>query len=600
MALPSEAGSTTDTRWNRNVGPDGTHYSGAFDSDTGFRPLFSRRSILAFVAVVGLAALVRFLGLSHPYTVYFDETYYANDAVVYMEGATAFSHNLDAYYGGTSRAGDVVPVGAVPGEISWVHPPLGKWAIAAGIAIFGKNPLGWRVSAALFGTVLVGLVYTGGMLLWGRPGLSALAAFLLASDGLALTMSRIAMLDIFAATFGFAAIVALLWNRSTLVALSERFGFVEGEVETEAYEPGGMSDPLERPFVDYSLDGTFEEDNSTFFWAAEAAPHASGAGEWGWGCRDAEGTGRSAGLSFEDAAAADASSSYWSGDYAAVPDISTDLEPSDRKAMRRGLGWCGFFLGLGLGTKLSTLFVWWLVLTGYSVWSVRYRLPWWSRTRALRSALPRMLIFLVVIPVAIYVLSFARFFAENQAGSIVSDPLGSVTEFVRMQVNTAKYHLGMHQDHPYMSSPLGWPVMARPIALWYEDYGDGTRGHILAVGNPVLWWGYLGVAPALLGLILSRRRFQDAFVLAGYASQYLPWFFFSRTAFFYYMLPAVPFMALGFAAVGANLGPKARRAFLVGVTAAAAGAGIVFYPIWVGARIPEDLWSRLMLFRSWI
>jgi dolichyl-phosphate-mannose-protein mannosyltransferase len=566
MALSGETGPTADAWRNLNGRPDGTQYSGAFDSDAGFRPLSSRRSVLAFVIVVGLAALVRFLGLSHPYTVYFDETYYANDAVVYMEGATAFSHNLDAYYGGTSRAGDIVPVGAVPGEISWVHPPLGKWAIATGIAIFGKNPLGWRVSAALFGTVLVGLVYVAGMLLWGRPSLSALTAFLVAGDGLALTMSRIAMLDIFAATFGFGAIVALLWNRSILAALSERFGRGEGEVEAEAYESGGMSDPLERPFVDYFLAGTFEEDD-------------------------------------EHAAAAETGSSYlsgWSGDYAAVPDIAVDLEPSDRRAMRRGLGWCGFLLGLGLGTKLSTLFVWWLVLAAYSVWSVRYRPPWWSRTRALRSALPRMLVFLVVIPVAIYVLSFARFFAENQAGSIVSDPLGSVTEFVRMQVNTAKYHLGMHQDHPYMSSPLGWPVMARPIALWYEDYGDGTRGHILAVGNPVLWWGYLGVAPALLGLILSRRRFQDAFVLAGYASQYLPWFFFSRTAFFYYMLPAVPFMALGFAAVGANLGPKARGAFLVGVAAAAAGAGIAFYPIWVGARIPEDLWSRLMLFRSWI
>ena len=32
-----------------------------------------------------------------------------------------------------------------------VHPPLGKWLIALGIRIFGMNPVGWRIGAAVAG-----------------------------------------------------------------------------------------------------------------------------------------------------------------------------------------------------------------------------------------------------------------------------------------------------------------------------------------------------------------------------------------------------------------------------------------------------------------
>ena len=44
------------------------------------------------------------------------------------------------------------------GETSWVHPQLGKWAIAAGILGEGNRPFGWRVSAAAAGTALCVMV----------------------------------------------------------------------------------------------------------------------------------------------------------------------------------------------------------------------------------------------------------------------------------------------------------------------------------------------------------------------------------------------------------------------------------------------------------
>src|SRR5919205_317186 len=38
-----------------------------------------------------------------------------------------------------------------------LHPPLGKFIIAAGIAIVGDTPIGWRIMPALFGCAMIPL-----------------------------------------------------------------------------------------------------------------------------------------------------------------------------------------------------------------------------------------------------------------------------------------------------------------------------------------------------------------------------------------------------------------------------------------------------------
>lgn len=480
-----------------------------------------RHAVPLLVIVLVIGAIARFSGLWHPREVYFDETYYANDAVVYLEGPEAFRDNLDPYFGGTSRASEVVPVGAVPGEISWVHPPLGKWGIALGILIFGKEPFGWRVLPALFGTAAVGLVFVLSWLLWQRRSWAFLAALLVALDGLEITMSRVAMLDIFAATFMLASFAFLLAERRRLAGIRDEETAGENDIASEA----GFDD-----------------------------------------------------MAFE---------------------IGAEASSSRRPSIRLLLA-AGVFMGLALAAKLSAVYAWGLLVMFELAWSVELRPPWMGRAAALAGNLPRVLVLVVIVPVAIYVLSFVRFYADNAAGSVLRDPLGTVTEFVKMQQNTAKYHAGMRQEHPYQSLPASWPFMTRPIAFWYNDYGDGTRGHILAVGNPVLWWPYLLVFPALVGLLLALRRWQDLFVLVGYAGQYFPWFASGRTAFFYYMLPAVPFMAMGMVAVAGSLPARLRQAMMWAVGIAAVGAALLFYPVWAGIPIPEAMWERLMLLRSWI
>ncbi len=520
------------------------------------------RARVLLVLVLAVAALARFVGLGHPAEVYFDETYYANDAVVYLEGAQAFRYNLDPSYGGTSRETDTVPVGAVPGEISWVHPPLGKWGIALGILVFGKTPFGWRVVPAIFGTAAVGLVFALAWSLWRRASWAFLAAFLVAVDGLAITMSRIAMLDVFASTFALASFCFLLRERRRLsetkaiAGPSPPWSLAEGEKDGawEYADTGPQRPRLPdlRQLAEGEKDGAWEYETPDGVWKHE------------------------------------------------VPQEGETGLRGSRIGTSKYLAWAGVFIGLALASKLSVVYAWGLLVAFSLAWAVQLRPAWMGRLEAIVTNLPRVILLLVLLPLAIYVLSFVRFYADNAAGSFVKDPLGTAVEFVRMQKNTAHYHLSMRQEHPYQSGPGSWPLMSRPIAFWYEDHGDGTRGHILAVGNPVLWWSWLLAAPALSGLVLARRRWQEVFVLAGYFGQYLPWFASSRTAFFYYMLPAVPFMAVGLVGVLGALPRASRKVAMVALGVGGGISGALFYPVWTGIPIPERFWDGLMLFRSWI
>ncbi len=89
------------------------------------------------------------------------------------------------------------------------HPPLGKEILALGLALFGDRPLGWRIMPVLFGAL--GL-FAGMRALWfaSCSRFASLAGGFLVATGFAwFVQSRIAMLDIFMASFVLLALWAL-------------------------------------------------------------------------------------------------------------------------------------------------------------------------------------------------------------------------------------------------------------------------------------------------------------------------------------------------------------------------------------------------------
>ena len=160
-------------------------------------------------ALAILAAALRLPGLGWPKTFVFDETYYAKDAYSLLQfgNERAFTSDANAQI----LAGNLDVFTGAPEYV--VHPPLGKWMIAIGEWVFGMTPFGWRISAALVGIVLVVLVHRITLRLFANPWTALLAGLFMAIDGMAIVLSRTALLDQFLTLWVLLTLYALLRDR---------------------------------------------------------------------------------------------------------------------------------------------------------------------------------------------------------------------------------------------------------------------------------------------------------------------------------------------------------------------------------------------------
>jgi len=160
---------------------------------------FTNRSNIAIALIALFAGLLRFWRLAEPETLVFDEVYYVDGARDLLQ------------YG--------VEIEGEKGEFV-VHPPLGKWLIALSILIFRDTSFSWRFSSALFGVASVLLIYLIAKELFSSHFIAIGAAFLLAIDGLAIVMSRTALLDNFLTFFILLSFYFLLKNKVILMGIS--------------------------------------------------------------------------------------------------------------------------------------------------------------------------------------------------------------------------------------------------------------------------------------------------------------------------------------------------------------------------------------------
>ena len=167
------------------------------DADTR-RAGFDRLDRWALAAVTLLGGALRFLRLGDPRALVFDETYYAKDGCWYATGSTSLC--------------------GIEGEQTHVHPPLGKWLISLGVEAFGYDSFGWRVAAALAGSLTVAVLYLLARRILRSTLGATVAAGLLAVDFLHFVQSRVAMLDVFTTLFGIAAVLFVALDRERLLS----------------------------------------------------------------------------------------------------------------------------------------------------------------------------------------------------------------------------------------------------------------------------------------------------------------------------------------------------------------------------------------------
>ena len=157
------------------------------------------------ILLLFLAAGLRIYALGAPDELMFDETHYVPSAQTMAGtkphpgmGAWA-SHEL---------------IGRSP-DTNFSHPPLGKLIIAAGILAFGDHTFGWRITSALAGVLSIFILVLIGRGLGLTPAGQLLCGWLVAVDGLHISITRLAMLDGFLFLFSVMAVHGVLKYRKS-------------------------------------------------------------------------------------------------------------------------------------------------------------------------------------------------------------------------------------------------------------------------------------------------------------------------------------------------------------------------------------------------
>ncbi|MDJ0378834.1 phospholipid carrier-dependent glycosyltransferase [Cryobacterium sp. PH31-L1] len=160
--------------------------------------------------VVLLAAGLRLWNLGVPHALVFDETFYVKDAWTLFNNGYESTWPADA--NPLFEAGQTDIFTTDPSFV--VHPPLGKWLIALGMNLLGPvNPWGWRLATVVVGVLAVVLIMLVARKLFQSRLLALIAGFLLAIDGHAIVMSRVALLDNFVMFFALLGFGAILMDR---------------------------------------------------------------------------------------------------------------------------------------------------------------------------------------------------------------------------------------------------------------------------------------------------------------------------------------------------------------------------------------------------
>lgn len=160
------------------------------------RSSWTKRDWLLMSGITVVGGLARFIRLGQPARRVFDEAFYARDSCLYAGLAEATCSGS---------------------QHTEVHPPLAKWMIAVGIRAFGYNALGWRIVAAMVGTIAIGALYLLAKRILDSTASASLTSGLFAFDFLHFVQSRVAMLDVFVTLFSILAFALLAIERTRIL-----------------------------------------------------------------------------------------------------------------------------------------------------------------------------------------------------------------------------------------------------------------------------------------------------------------------------------------------------------------------------------------------
>lgn len=289
---------------------------------------------------------------------------------------------------------------------------------------------------------------------------------------------------------------------------------------------------------------------------------------------------------------------------------------------------CGVTLGLGGATKWIALYgafglaVLFFMSRGYEYSAFNNQLnirikeestPKNYKSKALNGWLGKYfyltclfcILFFIVIPAVIYVLSFIPISYQQGNKSLLQYVLSTIEHMFN-------YHKGVTEPHPYSSPWYEWPLNLRPIFYYKGNLlPDGWGASIASFGNPLVFWGGLIAFVITLTLLFSsifkREKTLEGtkllwFPIIGYLSQYLPWVVAPRKlTFIYHYFSCVPFLILMLGILFRYLESHqiiTRRATTIFLVIAAA-LFVIYYPVLSGIEVPRIYLDILRILPGW-
>ena len=452
-------------------------------------PVKTRRQGWVAAAIAALVAFVtRFSNLNHPHAIVFDETYYVKGAFSLLrkgyegtwEGAEKANELfLKGDYSALKDSADKV-----------VHPPLGKWIMAAGQWMFGSdNGVGWRFSTAIVGVLAVILVARIAMRMFRSPLLAGFAGIAMALDGMGIVMSRTGILDNILAYFVLLGFWALLLDREhSRAKLAKRVA--RGGFRSLSRAPGAPHVPADpwgprvvgRPWL--LAAGIFLGFAGGVKWSAIYAVAVFGLAAFAWSLS----ARRIAGVRL------------WFG-----AGVFRDGLPA--------------FFTLVPAAVAAYLAAW---------------IPWFADSRSWGRQL-------------------AKEAAERGEDLPLTGAPDAVNSFILYHKDMWHFHHTLSSHHDYQSQMWDWIIQLRPVSFYWlgTDKAPNKCGAhscveaITSIGNVAVWW--LGLA-ALIVVVLAAFKHRDWrawAILAGYGAMWVPWISYTnRTIFQFYAVAFLPYVVL--------------------------------------------------------
>lgn len=454
-----------------------------------------------------------------------------------------------------------------PYEVS--HPPLGKLILSLGIMIFGMVPFGWRFMGALFGVLMVPILYIFLKNLFGKTPVALCGTALFTFDFMHLVQTRIATID----TYGVFFILVSYYFMYRWLAV-----------------PAGQK--LRHYILPLFLSGLFWGIGCASKWTVVYAGAGLAllwllgmifkAGDW----REAENQARL---------------------QAAPPEVREDvaqamfLETAPPWERPEVPSFTVYVVGI---TLLSVLFFLLIPVCIYTASYFPYAAArgntagFWGMARQCLSwpfaQLPQ------------HLAAAARPGADgNPQGffNVLQNTANPVDIMLQNQHFMFTYHQGVHTPHPYESYWYQWIFDGRPI-LYYRDLDvEGFKSLFASFNNPLVSW--LGLLSFFaVGIQTVRRKCgKGLFILVAILSQFVPWLPIGRILFAYHYFPTVLFLCFAIAYLMDDIMERKRRGYrlvVYGFTGYAAALYALFYPELIGLYVPT--WYSayfLRWFPSW-